>query len=72
MKVIINYEGHHLLVDEELKACLDELRHEEALRARRNRRHEVLWDGLLLETMEVIHQSMWIHDAIENEVIERI
>lgn len=70
MKVKINYEGTEILVEEEIKRCLDELKREEESRKRKNRRKEILWDAILIEGMEVF--ELLDMSSIEDEVIEDI
>lgn len=70
MKIMINYEGTEILVEEEIKRCLDELKREEESRKRKNRRNEILWDAILIEGMEVL--ELLNMSSIEDEVIEDI
>ncbi|MDI3478503.1 MAG: hypothetical protein PWQ37_1888 [Candidatus Petromonas sp.] len=72
MKVIINYGGTEILVDEKIKECLDELKRQEEVMNRRNRRHEILWDSTLLEGMEAAREIAESLESIEDGVIKKI
>lgn len=72
MKVIVNYGGTEILVDEKIKECLDELKRQEEVMNRRNRRHEILWDSTLLEGMEAAREIAETIETIEDGVIKKI
>lgn len=72
MKVIVNYGGTEILVDEKIKECLDELKRQEEVMNRRNRRHEILWDSTLLEGMEAAREIAESLESIEDGVIKKI
>ena len=72
MKVIVNYGGTEILVDEKIKECLDELKRQEKVMNRRNRRHEILWDSNLLEGMEAAREIAVSLESIEDGVIKKI
>ena len=72
MKVIVNYGGTEILVDEKIKECLDELKRQEEVMNRRNRRHEILWDSTLLEGMEAAREIAVSLESIEDGVIKKV
>jgi RNA polymerase sigma factor (sigma-70 family) len=72
MRVIVNYGGTEILVDEKIKECLDELKRQEEVMNRRNRRHEILWDSTLLEGMEAAREIAESLESIEDGVIKKI
>lgn len=72
MRVIVNYGGTEILVDEKIKECLDELKRQEKVMNRRNRRHEILWDSTLLEGMEAAREIAESLESIEDGVIKKI
>jgi len=72
MKVKINYEGKEILVDEAVKSCLDELKRQEEVLDRKNRRHEILWDSILLGGIDAVKESILSGDIVEDQVINEM
>jgi DNA-directed RNA polymerase specialized sigma24 family protein len=66
MKEKINYEGQEIWVDEKIKTCLDELKREKEVQDRRNRRHELLWDSMMIEEIENHKEILPIEDDVIN------
>jgi DNA-directed RNA polymerase specialized sigma24 family protein len=69
MEVKINYEGKEIWVDEQVKECLDELKREESVQSRKSRRHELLWDSMLIDGIENDQGTLPEIVPIEEDVI---
>jgi len=69
MEVKINYEGKEIWVDEQVKECLDELKREESVQSRKSRRHELLWDSMLIDRIENDQGTLPEIVPIEEDVI---
>lgn len=69
MEVKINYEGKEIWVDEQVKECLDELKREESVQSRKSRRHELLWDSMLIDGIENEQDALPEKMPIEEDVI---
>ena len=70
MKEIIEYLGLEIEVDEEVKICLEELDRKEDSLARKNRRHELLWDSTLVEGMDGVKNKTGSEGLLEDMVID--
>lgn len=68
MKVKTDYNGQDIWVDEDVKKCLDELEKEEKAQNRRNRRHELLWDSIMIKEIDYVKDDL----PIEEEVIDSL
>lgn len=69
MEVKINYEGKEIWVNEQVKECLDELKREESVQSRKSRRHELLWDSMLIDGIENDQGTLPEIVPIEEDVI---
>ena len=70
MKEIIEYLGQEIEVDEEVKICLEELERNEGSLARKNRRHELLWDSTLVEGMDGVRNKTGSEGLMEDVVMD--
>lgn len=52
MRVLTVYEGQEILVEEEIKLCLDKLEREKKAQKKKIKRHELLWDSMRIEELD--------------------
>ena len=70
MKEVIEYLGQEIEVDEEVKICLEELDRKEDSLARKNRRHELLWDSTLVGGIDGIRNKTGSEGHMEDMVMD--
>lgn len=70
MKVIIEYNGQEIEVEEEIRICLEDLDRQAESIARKNRRHELLWDSALVEGVDGAKDKTGAEARMEDMVMD--
>lgn len=66
----VEYNGKIITVSEEIYECLNTFKRKESNRGRQLRRHELLWDGGLLEGMDAARDMVGRIPGIEEELLK--
>lgn len=70
MNKIVEYLGENIVVTEEVYTCLMELERKKSNQGRQLRRHELLWDGGLLEGMDGARNKALMQESIEEHMVK--